>query len=119
MGRTLAFALAGFLTLSAVALAQQANVVGLAYEPLDLFPSTDESADPVGSLTASDLSFPVAIKGASDNGMLLITVGGEDVWVIAADVETDRKVDVGAGCEPEMQGATVSFGARGLGEGCK
>ncbi len=114
-----ALVLAGALILAAPATAGQINVIGLAYEPLEMFPSSDENAVPAGTATASDLSFPLPIKAASRNGMFKITVEGRDVWVIADDVETDSEVSLQAGCEPEMVGATISFGARGLGEGCE
>ncbi len=119
MRKSMAWMIAASLCLAAPAAAQQPNITGLAYEPLDLYPSTAEDAEPVGAVDAGELSFPVPVKAASGNGMLQINVDGRDVWVIADDVETDSDVSLRAGCEPEMKGATVSFGARGLGEGCE
>ncbi|SDG93714.1 hypothetical protein [Roseospirillum parvum] len=103
---------------AAVAEGTGVNVVGLAYEPLDLFSSTDEMADPVGTASAGDFSFPTPVLKASGNGMVLLKVNGAEYWVIADDVETDRTLSLDIACEPEMKGSTVEFGSRGLGEGC-
>lgn len=119
--RTLGAALvAAVLVLGGPVGAEEAgvNVIGLAYEPLDLFPSTDEMADPVGTAEAGDFTFPAPVLKASGNGMVLIEVKGGQYWVIADDVETDRTLSLDIACEPEMKGSTVEFGSRGLGEGC-
>lgn len=112
-----------FVTLLALgsgfALAQQPNVTGLAYDPVDLFESSAEDAEIVGSAGAGDFSFPAPILAVSDNGMIKVGVNGGEFWVIVDDVETDSETELQASCEPGMKGATVSFGARGLGEGCK
>lgn len=94
------------------------DVVGITVPSLDLFP-TDQASEPVSQLDAAGVALPLPVQAVSDNGMLLLKIGGKKYWVDALQVETNETGLTTGSCGDKMaSSAVVPLGIRGLGNGC-
>ena len=101
---------------SAVATDLKVSALQSGVAELDLF-STAASGSYIKSVDAGTLQFPIDIL-EDRNGGFVIKLGGEKYYVGAADVVTNKKYDVTAGCDNEFATNLVAA-TRGIaGKGC-
>lgn len=121
-GLTFAAALLFSLSLAASSRAQTAQpteIIKIKREPLPIFETAD-TATMIRQIEGSELAglpLPWPILDASDNGMYLIEIQGERVWIVNSTVKVDTMATGSALAPDGMNFADPDLaGSRGYGD---